>query len=131
MQSRTLYAPVVLAAIAILSLSLAACTSEPAPKPAETPAPTPAAAASGTTGTTAQRYDLKGKVVAIDKAGKKLTVDHADIPGFMSAMTMPYPVKDEHLLDNLAAGDQITAKVVSSSGDIWLENIVKAEAPAK
>ena len=72
-------------------------------------------------------------MVAVDKAGKRVTVDAGDIPGFMSAMTMPYAVKDEHLLDKLSAGDQITAKVVSSGGDIWLENIaaVKPDAPAK
>ncbi len=130
MRTLTFRAPAILTTIAILCLGLAACSSD-APKPAETPAAAPAAAPA--TGQTAQRYDLKGKVVALDKAGKKLTVDAGDIPGFMSAMTMPYPVKDEHLLDNLSAGDQITAKVVSSSGDMWLENIaaVKADSPAK
>jgi protein SCO1/2 len=129
MHTRIFRAPAILTTIAILGLGLAACSSD-APKPAETPAAAPAAAPA--TGQTAQRYDLKGKVVAVDKAGKKLTVDAGDIPGFMSAMTMPYAVKDEHLLDNLSAGDQITAKVVSSSGDIWLENIVPVKVePAK
>jgi protein SCO1 len=73
-----------------------------------------------------QRYELKGKVVAVDKSGKKLTVDHEAIPGFMGAMTMPYPVKDEHLLENLTAGEPITAKVVSGSGGFWLEEIAPA-----
>ena len=36
--------------------------------------------------------------MAIDKVNKKLTVDHEAIPGFMGAMTMAYPVKDEQLL---------------------------------
>ncbi len=133
MDSRTLRAPSVLTTIAILCLGFAACSSD-APKPAETPAAAPAAAPA--TGQTAQRYDLQGKVVAMDKPGKKLTVDGGDIPGFMSAMTMPYPVKDEHLLDNLSVGDQISAKVVSSGGDFWLENIApvkvdKPDAPPK
>jgi protein SCO1 len=111
--------------LAVLCLGLAACSS---PEPSQAQTPAPAAAAQ-----TAQRYDLKGKVVAVDKIGKKLTVDHEAIPGFMGAMTMPYPVKDEHLLDNLSPGDQVTAKVVSSGGEIWLENIaaVNAAAPAK
>jgi protein SCO1/2 len=78
------------------------------------------------------RYDLNGKVVAVDKSAKRLTVDHGDIPGFMGAMTMPYAVKDEHLLDNLKAGDQISAKVVSTGSEFWLENIaVKPGAPGK
>jgi protein SCO1/2 len=112
-----------------LCLGLVACSAGSKPGEAQTAAP----AAAPATGQTAQRYDLKGKVMALDKAGKNLTVDAGDIPGFMSAMTMPYPVKDEHMLDNLSVGDQITAKVVSSGGDFWLENIaaVKADTPAK
>ena len=126
MTTRLRRVPLASATVAALCLGLMACSSDSAPKPAETPAP-----AAATPGATAQRYDLKGKVVAVDKPGKKLTVDHETIVGFMSAMTMPYPVKDEHLLDNLAPGDQVTAKVVSSGGDVWLENIVKAAPPPK
>jgi protein SCO1 len=69
------------------------------------------------------RYDLKGKVVSVDKPGKRLTVDHEAISGFMGAMTMAYPVKDERALDNVSPGDKVTAKVVSSSGSYRLENI--------
>jgi protein SCO1 len=74
------------------------------------------------------RYDLKGKVVSIDKSAKQLTVDHGDIPGFMGAMTMPYPVKDERALTSLSPGDQITAKVVSANGSYWLEEIAVVKA---
>jgi protein SCO1 len=116
-------------AIAGLCLGLVACSSQP--KQSETP--TPAATQSQQPQSQLQRYDLKGKVVSIDKAGKNVTVDHEDIPGFMGAMTMAYPVKDEHLLDTLSSGDQITAKVVSGGGEVWLENImtVNRATPAK
>ena len=66
--------------------------------------------------------------MSIDNSGKTLTVDHEAIPGFMGAMTMAYPVKDVHLLDHLSPGDQATAKVVSSGGEIWLENIAATHA---
>ena len=69
------------------------------------------------------RYELKGKVVSVDKSAKRLTVDHEAIPGFMGAMTMAYPVKDEHALDAVSAGDEVTAKLVSSDGLYWLEDI--------
>ena len=72
------------------------------------------------------RYDLRGKVVSVDKANKSLTVDHEVIPGFMGAMTMPYAVKDEHLLDNLKPGEQVTAKVVATTNEYWLEDIAPA-----
>lgn len=70
-----------------------------------------------------KRFELKGKVVNIDKSQNILEVDHEAIPGFMGAMSMPYHVKDVHLLEDLAPGDEITAQVVVSGGGVWLENI--------
>jgi protein SCO1/2 len=119
---------IVPAASITLCLTLAACGS--APKETATPP----AAASATATPAAQRFDLRGKVVSVDKAGKTLTVDHEDIPGFMGAMTMPYAVKDGALLEHLTPGEQVTAKVVSSGGNTWLEDVVVVAAkpaPAK
>jgi protein SCO1 len=73
--------------------------------------------------TNLKHYQLTGRVVAIDKANKSLTVDGDDIPGFMSAMQMPYDVKDASLLDKLAVGDKIAADVVVKDDDSWLEKI--------
>ena len=78
-----------------------------------------------------RRYALKGRVISIDKAEKQVTVDHGDIPGFMGAMTMPYPVKDAALLDPLAPGDEITAEVVAADSQVWLENIVVTKKPGE
>ena len=63
-------------------------------------------------------------MVSVDKPGKRLTVNHEDIPGFMTAMTMAYPVKDEGNLDRLSPGQRITARVVGNAGGYWLEQIV-------
>jgi Cu/Ag efflux protein CusF len=73
--------PISLTMTAALFLGLVACSPQPKPTDAQTPAQSPQ--------TQPQRYDLKGKVVSVDKSGKKLTVDHEAIPGFMGAMTMP------------------------------------------
>jgi protein SCO1 len=105
------------AAATTLCTLLTACSS-PA-KQAEPPAPAIAQAQA------VQRYDLRGKVISIDKSAKRLTVDHEAIPGFMGAMTMAYPVKDERLLDGVTPGDQVTAKVVSTGTEFWLENVAK------
>jgi protein SCO1/2 len=109
----------------LLSACLCACGSQPQRR-SETPqaAPAPAASRAATSAAEIKRYELKGRVVSIDKSAKRMTVDHEAIPGFMGAMAMPYPVKDEHALDEVSAGDQITAKVVSSGGSFWLEDIV-------
>jgi hypothetical protein len=47
-----------------------------------------------------QRYTLRGRIVSLDRAGRTVTVDAEAIPGFMGAMMMSYPVKNERLLDS-------------------------------
>ena len=79
---------------------------------------------SQTSAPAAKRYHLKGKVVSIDKRGNMANIDGEDIPGFMGAMTMPYPVKPASELDKLAPGDVITADVVVQDDNSWLENIL-------
>ena len=72
-----------------------------------------------------KRYPLQGQVVLKDSASNQITVNHADIPGFMSAMTMPYKVKDPAVLQGVEPGDRIQAEVVvgGDRSEYWLENI--------
>ena len=72
----------------------------------------------------AKHYPLQGTVVSVDKAQQHLVIDHKDIPGFMGAMTMPYPVADAKVLDQVGPGDQITADVVVSDTSVRLEKVV-------
>jgi protein SCO1 len=98
-----------------LSSGLMGCSS---PKPAQQE-----------NGPTPSRYSLNGRVVSVDKAKQEVTVDAGDIPGFMSAMTMPYAVKNPNLLEPLTPEDQITADVMVNGSDVWLENIVVVKKP--
>ena len=70
-----------------------------------------------------KRYQLTGRVVSIDKPARSINVDGDEIPGFMAAMTMPYPVKDAAALDKLSPGDQIKAEIVLGNEGAYLENI--------
>ena len=112
-----------------LCVLLTACGSQPSEtnaKPAETnaqPQAAPPQAQSQPPSDQQKQYDLKGKVVGVDKAEKTVAVAGEDIPGFMGAMTMSYPVKNEQLLDNLRPGDQISAKIIASGSEFWLETI--------
>lgn len=99
----------------LLILALVACNNTDQPT-AKMDSPVQASAA--------KRYRLKGKVVSIDKQAKMANIDSEAIPGFMGAMTMPYPVKPEAELDKLSPGDSITADVVVADDNGWLENIV-------
>ena len=73
-----------------------------------------------------QRYPVKGTVVRVDVAGRKVTVAHEDIPGFMPAMTMDFVVleKDAALLEHVGPGDEITAALVAPDSRYWLEDLV-------
>ena len=99
----------VIAGAIIFSAGLAGCSSS---KPAEQPAEGP------------KRYHLDGRVVSVETAKQRVVVDAGDIPGFMSAMTMGYSVKNPNQLTPLSPEDKITADVVVNGNDVYLENIV-------
>jgi protein SCO1/2 len=71
----------------------------------------------------ARTYELKGQVLAIDQARQELTVNHADIPGFMPAMTMPYKVRDATLLKGRTPGELIAATLIVEGSDAYLQSI--------
>lgn len=65
---------------------------------------------------TGKRYDLEGRVVAVDSASRVLTIAHGEVAGLMPAMTMPFPVsqKDDWVFGRIAPGDQLRATLVIS-----------------
>ena len=56
-----------------------------------------------------RQYQLTGQVLAINAERQELTVKHDDIPNFMPAMTMSYPVSSKALLDGRVPGELIAA----------------------
>lgn len=73
-----------------------------------------------------KRFDLKGKVVSVDREKKKAKIDHEAIPGYMDAMTMDFPIHEDWVWNDLVPGSEIRAQlVVDSSGTdpYWLEKI--------
>jgi protein SCO1 len=62
----------------------------------------------------AKRYELQGRVVAVDTGARQLTIAHKDIPGLMEGMTMPFTVsdKDTWVFKSIAPGDQVHATLV-------------------
>jgi len=77
----------------------------------------------------AKRYSLKGKVVAVDKAKKKATVKHEEIPGYMDAMTMDFPIREDWVWDDLNPGADVFAELVVDADEYWLEKIAISAAP--
>jgi protein SCO1/2 len=79
--------------------------------------------------TEAKRYDLRGRVVAVDRAKKKATIAHDDVVGYMPAMTMEFPIKDDWVWDDLTKDAEIRAKLVVDKDGFWLEDLGIIVAP--
>ena len=72
-----------------------------------------------------RRYPLKGKIVSVEVELKQVTIEHEEIKGYMEAMTMPFPLRDEKLLSKVKKGDQIQATLIIGGEKGWrLENVV-------
>lgn len=98
--------------VALAAFSACNKTGQPVPQSSSAQAPS------------AKRYQLKGKVVSVDQRAKMADIDAEAIPGFMDAMTMPYPIKPESDLGKLQPGDLVTGDIVVQDDNSWLENVV-------
>ena len=81
---------------------------------------------------TAKRYTLKGKVISVDRGGRKAKIEHQDIPGYMEGMTMSFPIHAEMVWDELKPGSEIRADLVvdnAAKEPFYLENIIIVGAP--
>jgi protein SCO1/2 len=93
--------------IIIIALALTGC---------QTPQNQPAAA-------NAKRFELKGKVISVDKEKKTASIAHEEIPDYMPAMTMDFNIKEDWVMNELTAGSEIRAQLVVDKGEHHLENI--------
>jgi len=71
----------------------------------------------------AKHYSMQGRIISVDKLGKQLLIDHAAIPGFMEAMTMPYSVADKTMLEQVQPGDEIKADLRVEGERIVIEKL--------
>ncbi|MEO8348001.1 MAG: SCO family protein [Acidobacteriota bacterium] len=73
----------------------------------------------------AQRYDVRGIIRGVDTAKREVTVEHEEIAGYMDAMTMTFPLRDDpQVFEILRVGDRLEAKLVVDDGDYWLEQVL-------
>lgn len=77
----------------------------------------------------AKTYHLRGIVVASNAKTGSVTLDTDAIPGYMSAMTMPYTLAQPNIATELHPGDTITATLtVTATADTLDEIDVIAQA---
>ena len=70
-------------------------------------------------------YEIKGKVIAVDREKKTVTLDHEDSPGFMKAMQMPFSVENVKLLENISPDDQVQGRLTVKSGAMAITELHK------
>ena len=105
------FAPALFVWAALLSalILLIGCAGTPAPE------------------TAVERYTLHGTIVQLNQQNMAATIEHDEIVGWMGAMTMDFPVKDQAEWEKLQVGDRITGTVFVSSDGYHLGEIKMAE----
>jgi len=68
-------------------------------------------------------YAVTGLVVSLNLPENSVRIQHQEIPGYMSAMTMPFTVKDTNELTGLLPGEEVTFRMEVTEDDMWIEGI--------
>jgi protein SCO1/2 len=71
----------------------------------------------------AQRYQVTGLILKIDRPHRNFVASCPEIPGYMEAMVMPIPVLQEKALDGLQEGKMVDFTLVVEAKDSHAENI--------
>ncbi len=70
-----------------------------------------------------ERYKLDGEIAGLDPQGHIAKIKGQKIEGWMEAMTMEYPIKDQREFETLHVGDHITATVFVQDLNYWIGEI--------
>ncbi len=70
-------------------------------------------------------YRSTGKITAVDRAASKVTIDHKDIPGYMSAMEMTFAVAGPEMLNGIKPGDLVVFEMERSGSATSITRIDK------
>ncbi len=68
-------------------------------------------------------YTVKGIIVGRDGGDNTLRVDHQEIPGYMEAMTMDYPVRGVNVASLPPDKSRIEAKLHVHEERAWLTDV--------
>ena len=73
----------------------------------------------------AKTYEMRGQILGVNRDKMEILVKHEEIPGLMSAMTMPWKVQSANMLDNIGPGDLITSEIVVDNNQGVVTKITK------
>jgi protein SCO1/2 len=98
-----------LAVLAAVLLAFACAKAKSEPKPLSEPGE--------------KTYVLKGVIIGRDMADNTLRVDHEEVPGYMEAMTMDYPVRGT-TVDALPSDKaRVEARLHVHEDRVWLTDV--------
>jgi len=74
-----------------------------------------------------EHFDAEGTIVSVDPGKRLMTIDHGDIKGLMSPMTMTFPVQSPALFTGVTSGDRVQFTLVRSPQGLALITLAKLE----
>jgi len=73
----------------------------------------------------AQVFPVVGTVRELKPDGQTIVIQHEAISNYMEAMTMPFRVRDQALLQNVHAGDRVRFQLHVTEDQSWIEQLVR------
>jgi protein SCO1 len=71
----------------------------------------------------AQKYDVTGVLLQVDRTHQSMSVSCREIPGYMGAMVMDFPVRGAKTLENLEPGATIEFSLTVDKDSSYAENV--------
>ncbi len=78
-----------------------------------------------------EHFEAEGTIVSVEPAKQLLTIDHGDIQGLMSPMTMAFPVQSPALFTGIVRGDRVTFTLQRSPQGLAIVALAKQEPGGK
>ncbi len=102
----------------VAALFFAGCSKSPDAVPA-------AVSNEQKTNSASQSYQVRGVIQEFRPADKEIVIKHEEIPDYMPAMTMPFPVKSTNEFAGLNTNDQVTFTMIVTEKDGWIQDLKK------
>jgi len=75
----------------------------------------------------AEPHHIHGVIERLDAQNRTALIKHGKIEGFMDAMTMEFPIKDEKQFDALRLGETIDGTVFVQDTNFWVGDIKESK----
>lgn len=76
-----------------------------------------------------KRFSIHGEVIRLEAQDRLATIKHQKIEGYMEAMTMAYPIKDQQEYNGLQPGNCIDGTVFVQGDNFWVGEIKHLDTP--